>query len=137
MNDYETIQSTKGQFKNSTELSLKLENDFEFRKIIERLSNLYLGRKISGCSNCYFDAYMELIHYSKTKAMEKNKCLFALRAGAVLEDIDGKKTTTNVNLTNDLAIYHLRKTPSHKKYFTKLPDNLDELLNPIKKPKKE
>jgi len=134
--DFEILLQSKGQFKNSTELSFRLENDFEFRKIIERLSKLYLGRIVSGCSNCYFDAYMELIHFSKTKAMEKDKCLFSLRAGAVLEDIDGNKTTTNVNLTNKLAIYHLKRTPSYIKYFTKIPENLDELLNPVKKPKK-
>ena len=54
---------------------------------------------------------------------------FELRYGAVLIDPQGdaKKTATAANLTDELALYHLRTHPNCIKSFVRFPENWEQL----------
>lgn len=61
----------------------------------------------------------------------KNGCIFWLLAGALLQDtvnFDNELLCSNANITDDLALYHLKTNPKCRQYFEVLPDNLDELI---------
>lgn len=121
----------RGQFANESKLVDAIRTNDELRNEIEALSEHFLGRKVSGCPRCYGDAYIQLIHLSKTKIMVIENCKFHLRAGALLRDVenfDTSKNMTNANISNDLALYHLRTNPSCRELFDALPDNVDELI---------
>lgn len=102
----------------------------EFRNETESLYKTIYRRGLNkGCSDCWFDAYILLIRtdMNKLKAMKAKR--FDLRAGAVLYDVnrDPKKTVTHHNLTDELALYHLRTNPDNIKYFSVYPENWHEL----------
>jgi hypothetical protein len=106
-----------------------LKNDAALRHEVEVLAKHFLGRSVSGCGNCYFDAYMELVN---KREMKETK--FRVRAGAVLYDPvnkDAGKILTAANCTDELALYHLLHNPNCRKYFSVLPENLDELLESV------
>jgi hypothetical protein len=114
----------------AADLREALKNNADLRNEVNALSRYFLGRSVSGCSNCFFDAYMELINF---KNMEKSK--FQIRRGAVLYDPinkDVSKILTAANCTDELALYHLKLNPNSRKYFSELPDNVDELIEKFK-----
>lgn len=125
------FQANKGQFANGSELFNACKSDKNLRSEIETLSKYFLNRSVSGCQNCYMDAYIELSNLNIQKVMEKQKCDFKLRAGALLRDVAGrdpKKNCTNANITNELALHHLKTNPGCRKYFEKVPEDLSERL---------
>lgn len=130
------LKTSKGQFANNSELSERLKNDEALRKEVETLSRAFLNKTVSGCNNCYADAYYELINLDIQKAMDKEKCQFKLRAGALLRDINGDigKNMTQANITDDLSLYHLKTNPNNKRLFHTLPESLDKLLEEFKLP---
>lgn len=131
----ETIQANKKQFANGSELFNACKTDSTLRHEIEVLAKYYLNRKVSGCQNCYMDAYVELINYNLEKAMSKDTCKFKLRAGALLHDVvnfDNDLLCSNANITNELALYHLKTNKNAKKYFQTLPEDVDDLIEAFK-----
>ena len=123
------LQATRGQFANHSELSRCLKSDDSLRREIDALSRAFLNKKVSGCSNCYTDAYFELITLSIDKAMGKS--IFELKRGKLLRDVvnfDVSKNMTQANITDDLALYHLSTNPGCAKFFAVLPDNWEELV---------
>jgi hypothetical protein len=114
------------KFDRASDLIDALKNDLTLRHEVEVLAKYFLGRSVSGCGNCYFDAYMELV---SRREMKETK--FKVKAGAVLYDPvnkDAGKILTMANCTDELALYHLRHNPNCRKYFSVLPENLEELL---------
>jgi len=125
------LQMNRKQFANSSELFPHLSTDSDLRIEIESLSKAIFHKSVSGCSNCYFDAYIELISLNLNIAMEKLKCSFLLLAGALLHDVvnfDNDLLCSNANITDDLALYHLKTNPNCRQYFQTLPENVDELI---------
>lgn len=115
-----------------SELSLALKTDEALRSNIEALSRVYLHRTVSGCNSCYADAYMELIHLNIDKVMAQENSKFKLKAGALLRDVvnhDISLTTTQHNLTDKLALYHLKTNPEYAPLFEKLPRNWQKLAD--------
>jgi len=56
---------------------------------------------------------------------------FWLLAGALLQDtvnFDNDLLCSNANITDDLALYHLKTNPNCRPLFQDLPDNVDELV---------
>lgn len=92
------------------------------------LDNLYFnifGREITnrGCSDCYRDAYMEILIYLKrNKAMPK-KSDFVLKAGAIITFFGEPKCYSNANITDEAALRFLAINPSNEKLFEKLPED--------------
>lgn len=106
----------------------KYTADNEFRRLVYSLSKYFLQTTLSNCNSCYFDAYIQLILLKKENAMKSEECLFGLRAGALLYGENNDLNMTNVNTTNELALYHIKRDPRCLKFFHKVPANLDELL---------
>src|ERR1035437_3355977 len=126
-----TLQSNRKQFVNADELISSLKTDSALRNEIEFLSKVFLHKTVSGCSNCYFDSYMQLISLKIEIAMEKLKCVFLLLAGALLQDTvnyDNDLLCSNANITDDLALYHLKSNPFCRSLFQTLPEDVDALI---------
>ena len=103
------LQADKGQFSNSRELTKSLKTNQALRNEIKTLSRAFLHKEVSGCNNCYFDVYMELINLSTEKVMKESQ--FELKRGKLLRDIvnfDISKNMTQGNITDELALYHLK-----------------------------
>lgn len=127
------LQECRVQFADGGKLYSELQTNAVLRNEIDYLSTQILKRNVSGCINCYFDAYMELVSIKITKEfMEKiKKCLFWLLAGALLQDTvnwDNDLLCSNANITDDLALYHLKTNPNCRELFQELPENVDELI---------
>ena len=124
-----TLKESRGRFANNSELAAAFVSDNEFKQEVQTLYKYYFSKTLAGCQNCFCDGYHELINLKQDRIMEKTKCEFKLRAGALLQDrrtnLD-KYRCTNVNLSNDLALYHLKTNPSCEKLFDKMPADWKE-----------
>ena len=72
----------------------------------------------------------------------KTKLGFWLLAGALLQDVvnwDNDLLCSNANISDDLALYHLKTNPNCREMFQELPENVDELVEAyqLKVPKTE
>ena len=123
------LKNDRGRFANNSELAAAFVSDIQFKQEVETLYKHYFSKPLRGCQNCFCDGYHELINLKQERIMEKSKCEFKLRAGALLQDRrsnQDKYRCTNVNLTNDLALYHLKTNPSCEKLFDKMPADWKE-----------
>ena len=69
--------------------------------------------------------------FNKTHKIMKKDCKFWLLAGALLQDnvnFDNDLLCSNHNITDDLALYHLKNNPSCRSLFQVLPENVDKLI---------
>lgn len=120
--DIQELRATRSEFPNAHSLYEKIKSDAGFKSGIETLYFEVFKKKLTkGCSSCWFDAYIELTSKSIKRMMEQKECKYALRAGALLQDVagDNDKMASNANLTNELAEYHLKSNPTNKRLFTK------------------
>jgi len=107
-----------------------ISSDTDFRNETERLyESIYHTKLNKSCGNCWFDAFILIMRTKpeKLKAMQEKQ--FDLRAGVVLVDPHGDpaKTVTQRNLTDELALYHLRVNPDAIKWFCIYPKNWEQL----------
>ena len=124
------LQENRKQFANDSELFSYLETDYDFRSTIESLGIAFLHRTVSGCINCHCDAYHELMNLNIEKVMEQENSKFKLKAGALLRDVvnfDVSKNATQHNLTDELALYHLKTHPEYAALFEKLPKSWQKM----------
>jgi hypothetical protein len=123
------LQANKGQFSNGKELTDSLKTNQALRNEVKSLSKAFLHKEVSGCNNCFFDAYMELINLKIENIMTKQECQFELKRGKLLRDavnLDISKNMTQANITDELALYHLKTNPSCEKFFSKLPEDWEK-----------
>lgn len=132
-----SLKEYGSKFTKGSEFATFIQTNVEFRNLLETLARRFLKRVVNGCSNCYMDAYFELINLNIEKVMKQQESQFELVAGALLGENDLENLMTNRNTTDELAIYHLLKDPKVIKFFSKVPENLDELLKKASKAKKE
>lgn len=123
------LRSYRDKYSSSASLMQACKEDAELISLIKTLSKRYLNRNVTGCSNCIMDAYLELITLKNETIMEKDNCLFSLKAGVLLGQDDIDNICSNANITNDLAIYHLNKRPDNIRFFSKFPENWTNLLS--------
>lgn len=114
---------------------LKLKNTYESATTeeVSALSEYFLNKEVSGCSNCFKDAIIELINYSKK--MEKQKSIYGLVAGVVLEDDNKDLQAHTDNLTDELAVYHLRKDSTLIRFFYQFPKDWEKQIKKAVKEK--
>lgn len=102
-----------------------------------RVETEMLYRKVSGsplnknCTECWVDAYAVIIKSDPDKVERRAARKFDLKAGALLIDRvkgDNSKMCSMHNITDELAIYHLRTNPKCIKYFSRYPENWKELV---------
>lgn len=112
----------------------RLDTDKAFQREISALALHFLGKRVGGCGWCALSALVELLklNQKKIEKMERKNTLgFRVLAGTFLHDPvnrDAGKILTPHTLSDDLALYHLAFNPNSRKYFTSLPDNVDELV---------
>jgi hypothetical protein len=109
-----------------------IKSDTSFREITEDLYvSIFHKAMNKKCSDCWMDAYIVLMKSDIEKLMEQQSRQFELRAGALLRDVvngDNSKLCSAFNLTDELALYHLSTNPSYIKFFSKVPENWEELV---------
>lgn len=123
------LQANKAKFGTGADLSLACKKDNDFRREIEELTEHFLHRNVSGCSNCYMDAYLELINLKIDLIMEVVTTDFKLSHGVLLRDVvnsDISKNMTVHNTTDELALYHLKTNPDCAELFAELPEDWQE-----------
>jgi len=121
------FQAKRRQFANGRELSASLKIDNALKQEIEDLTKALFHKTVSGCINCYMDAYVQLMNLKIKDAMEKLACQFRLRAGALLQDFDDStKLCSQANITRELALHHLAKNPACQRLFAILPDDWEQ-----------
>lgn len=130
------IEAIKSRLK---ELSGKSAYSFEEKKEIEALYKDVLDKTFvkTSCSNCYHDATIEMYSYLNRHNKMKEKTLYALKNGALLQLGFGKgDMITNANLTDKLAEKYLRMNPNGHIFFSKLPEDWKNRIFATKKTKK-
>lgn len=104
----------------------------EFKYATEELYEKAYKQKLNkSCSECWVDAYVLLIRLDAKKYESMESRQFDLKAGALLLDVvngDNEKMVTRINLTDDLALYHLKTNPKCEDQFSVMPDNWNELV---------
>lgn len=81
------------------------------------------------------DAYIQLVTLNIEKVMNTEKCEYRLRNGALLRDAvnhDISFNCTNNNISNELALYHLKTNPGCKSKFEKLPKDYEKQVEAYK-----
>ncbi|MDR1335738.1 MAG: hypothetical protein LBK22_02785 [Tannerella sp.] len=129
------LQETRGQYGNARQLTSVLASDYSLRREVEALSRYFLNRPVSGCGNCHADACTELltlpIEIAIEIAMKKQESRFELIRGKLLRDarnLDVSLNMTQANITDKLALYHLKTNPGCKKFFIRLPEDWEALV---------
>lgn len=125
------IQALRPLFNDGRSLNTRLQQDGELQREISELARHYLGREVRGCSNCYSDALFELLTLNIERAMQKEECKFKLRGGKLLLDAvngDVSKAMTQANISDELALYHLKTNPFCEEYFEELPADWKEMV---------
>lgn len=126
------LQKSKDKFGNGADLSLACKQNSDFRREIEELTEYFLHRNVSGCSNCYMDAYLELINLKIDLIMGVVTTDFRLSHGVLLRDVlnnDISKNMTVHNTTDELALYHLKTNPDCAELFAELPEDWEERVD--------
>lgn len=104
-----------------------IRTDGQFRQRLETLYESVFHKKLNkGCASCWLDAFVLLRSKSIEKLTTMAKRQFELKAGVLLRDVvnhDDALLATHHNLTDELAIYHLRTNPNCKSKFSKLPSD--------------
>lgn len=114
----------------------KRASDPAFAAEIEALYTHFVGTFVRYCSNCWHDAFIQILTIKKMNS----KSHFRVLAGTLLHDPvnrDVKYMLTPQRLADmgdDLALRHLAHNPKAVEYFEKpLPENLDELIADYRK----
>lgn len=99
-----------------------------FRAETERIYySIYRKRLNRSCGDCWLDAYILIMRGDRERQKKMMNKRYDLRAGAVLVDPkDPTKNATTHNITDELAIHHLRIHPTCKRLFSVLPENWEE-----------
>lgn len=123
------IQALRPLFNDGRSLHERVQQDGELQREISELARHYLGREVRWCTNCYSDALFELLTLNIERAMQKEECKFKLRGGKLLLDAvngDVSKAMTQANISDELALYHLKTNPYCEEYFEELPTDWKE-----------
>lgn len=104
-----------------------VKSDAAFRQQVETLYVCIFHRPLNKrCSDCWLDAFLLLRRTPTDYLMAIKQRQFELRYGALLIDVvdhDDRKMVSAHNLTDELALYHLRTNPRCIDKFTRYPDN--------------
>lgn len=135
------LKTERSKYAGSAELYRALKNDLALQRAVRELTKYFLKREVRGCSNCLFDAYMELIHFNLDnkeifkKIMTQENCKFSIKKGILISDGNSANLLSNANITDKLALFHLKRNPKLIGKFDRYPENWEELTG-IKKPAK-
>lgn len=103
-----------------------------FKRELQDVYSRYFGRRVeTSCVNCWWDAHHLIIVTPLTRMEETINRQFHLRAGVVLNDVCENECViaTEHNLTDEKAMFHLRKHPRSISLFASYPADWQELVN--------
>lgn len=109
----------------------------------EEIGNLYpvvLGKSFvkTSCNDCYRDAVFEMYSYLKKNGKMKEKTIYGLKNGVLLQMGFGSGDFyTNANLTDEAAERFLAMNPDKSNFFSVLPDDWKKRVEKRKKNKQE
>lgn len=105
------------------------------RSTIENLYNVVCSKPIrrTGCSDCYRDAYIELITTLKRLGKMPSTPNYVLKAGAVLHEFGSSDFYTLNNIPDEFAEKWLASHPNDKDLFEKMPSDWEERVEKRKK----
>jgi len=66
-----TFQTKRTRYSNIHELAQSLIADENLKRELEELSRVFLHKTVSGCKNCYHDAYIQLMNLKIEDALKK------------------------------------------------------------------
>lgn len=107
---------------------------------IELLYTEVLGKAFvkTSCNDCYRDAVFEMYAYLKKNGKMKEKTLYGLKNGVLLQMGFGSgEFYTNANLTDEAAERFLELNPDKANFFSVLPDNWKKRVRERSKKNKE
>lgn len=86
------------------------------------------NKPLGGCSQCFADALIYLLHKSTEEKMKNiTNCRFKLKPGVLLSDVKHRlPDATTANLTDDLAIAYLKDNPRRAQFFDTIPEGWDK-----------
>lgn len=98
---------------------------------IELLYSVVLDKVFvrTSCNDCYRDAVYEMYVYLKRNGKMKEKTIYKLKNGVLLQMSFGSgEFYTNANLTDEVAEKYLAKYPEHIRFFAVYPDDWEERI---------
>lgn len=105
----------------------------EIKAIYKRVKRMEL---VETCHNCFTDSFFLLLNQyrsDKKKFIALYNNEYKMAGGAVISEFGNTSTIcTAVNVTNELAEYHLKKDAENIKYFNAYPENWKERISPKK-----
>ena len=107
---------------------------------IEALYTEVLGKEFikTSCNDCYRDAVFEMYAYLKKNGKMKEKTLYGLKNGVLLQMGFGSgEFYTNANLTDEAAERFLELNPDKANFFSVLPDDWKKRVKERSKKNKE
>lgn len=91
----------------------------------------------TSCNDCYRDAVYEMYSYLKKNGKMKEKSIYKLKNGVLLQMGFGSgEFYTNANLTDEIAEKYLEEHPERINYFAIYPDDWQDRAK-IDKPKRK
>ena len=116
-----------------TKLQLSETEKIEIKNIYKRVKRMEL---VETCHNCFTDAYFALLNQYRADKKKFNALYYSeykMAGGAVISEFGDTSTIcTAVNVTNELAEYHLKKDAENIRYFNAYPENWKERITPKK-----
>ena len=137
-----TVEEYRNKYRGQTPAQVRrlASESPEFRAETEMLYRKVSGASMNkNCQECWVDAYAVVIKSDPAEAEKRAKRKFDLKAGALLIDRktgDNSKMCSMHNITDELALYHLRINPGCIRFFSRYPENWQELVaESVRKPK--
>lgn len=98
------------------------------RSTIESLYNAVCNKPIrrAGCSDCYRDAYIEIVITLKRLGKMPTTPNYILKAGAVIHEFGSSDFYTLANIPDDFAEKWLATHPDDKILFERMPSDWEE-----------
>lgn len=106
----------------------KDKNGIPFLKHIFELHYKIFGETCSSCPGKITGYIQKLKNFNTKIKMEIIKSEFQLNVGVIIPVAGTSDAYSNHNLTDELAIQLLAQNPNRKLLFSKLPENVDELI---------
>jgi hypothetical protein len=126
------LKADRGKYGYGASLRAAINENSELKQLIVRLGRHFFNESVTGCRNCIEDMYLRLITYD----MDKKTPEYSMRNGKLLHDPinqDAGKLLCSANLTEELVLYHLVHNPNARKFFEKLPEDIDARIEAYKK----
>jgi hypothetical protein len=106
----------------------KDKNGIPYLKHIFELHYKIFGETCSSCPGKITGYIQKLKNYNPKKKMEIIKSEFQLQEGVIIPIAGTSDVYSKHNLTDEVAVQLLAQNPNRKSLFSKLPENVEELI---------